>query len=248
MAQAVTPQEGNPSRPREIPWWAQPVATVVVLGGFSLYAIWEAFTHSSGRYENYLSPFFSPDVHSWGIRVLPALYVLWVPLLFRATCYYYRKAYYRSFFWDPPACALPDGKQNYRGETRLPFIINNLHRYFLFLSFVVLAFLWKDAIDAFFFRGGFGVGLGSIIMLVDVALLTVYSLSCHALRHLVGGRLNCFSCSRGAMVRYTLWKRISEWNQRHAMWAWLSLFSVWGTDLYIRLLITGAIHDPRFIR
>ena len=34
----------------------------------------------------------------------PALLVLPFPLTFRLTCYYYRKAYYRAFFWSPPAC------------------------------------------------------------------------------------------------------------------------------------------------
>ncbi len=38
-----------------------------------------------------------------GFVTAPML-VLWIPLGFRATCYYYRKAYYRAFFFDPPAC------------------------------------------------------------------------------------------------------------------------------------------------
>jgi hypothetical protein len=238
----VTPAAG----PREWPWWLQPLYTVVALGLFSLYAIWEAFFHNSGRYHNYLSPFFSPDVHSLGIRVLPALYVLWVPLLFRATCYYYRKAIYRSFFWDPPACAVaePAGRR-YNGETRFPFNLGNYHRFFLYLAIIVLIFLWKDAIQAFIFPNGFGVGLGSLLMLVNVVLLSVYTLSCHAFRHLVGGNLDCFSCGRHPLARYRLWRIVSAWNRNHSVWAWVSMFSVWATDLYIRLLIMGVIHDVR---
>jgi len=34
-------------------------------------------------------------------------------------------------------------------------------------------------------------------------------------------------------------------NVRHELWAWTSMFTVWGVDLYIRLLITGTIpHGP----
>jgi hypothetical protein len=247
LAQATEPASNHPARRREAPWWLQPTYTVVALGLFSLYAIWEAFFHNTGRYENYLSPFFSPDVRTIGIRVLPALFVLWVPLLFRGTCYYYRKSIYRSFLWDPPACAIPERTgRRYNGETRFPFNLMNLHRFFLYLAIIVLIFLWKDAIDAFFFpKTGFGVGVGSLLMLLNVVLLSLYTFSCHAFRHLVGGNLNCFSCERNPRTRYRLWRIVSNWNRNHSVWAWVSMFSVWATDLYIRLLIMGVIHDVR---
>ena len=38
----------------------------------------------------------------------PALLILIFPASFRLTCYYYRKAYYRSFAATPPACAVED--------------------------------------------------------------------------------------------------------------------------------------------
>ena len=38
----------------------------------------------------------------------PALLILVFPLGFRMTCYYYRKAYYRSFWLSPPACAVAE--------------------------------------------------------------------------------------------------------------------------------------------
>lgn len=253
MAQATHAMEPRTANRRkktwEWPWWAQPAATVTALSLFSLYAMWEVFFQTTGRYQNYLSPLFSPDLHAMlGIRLFPALYIVWAPLLFRATCYYYRKAYYRSFFGDPPACAMPERprKREYTGETRLPFILNNLHRFFLYVAIIVLAFLWKDAIEAFFFPGGFGVGLGSVIMLANVILLTAYTFSCHALRHLVGGNLDCFSCGRNPVFRYGLWRTVTKWNENHAVYAWLSLFSVWFTAVYIRLLIVGVFHDVRF--
>ena len=72
-------------------------------------------------------------VGSWW-PLSPALLVLPFPLGFRLTCYYYRKAYYRSFWWAPPACAVPDARPRYTGETRFPLILQNIHRYFFYLA------------------------------------------------------------------------------------------------------------------
>ena len=170
---------------------------------------------------------------------------MWVPAGFRATCYYYRKAYFRSFFRDPVSCMIPESRAQYAGETAFPFILNNLHRYMLYLAIIVLAFLWRDTFDAFFFNGQFGVHLGSLLFLVNVLLLSGYTFGCHALRHLVGGNLDCFSCARGGRVRYRFWQWVNPLNHRHAFWAWASLFSVSFVDIYIRLLLAGAITDPR---
>ena len=82
-------------------------------------------------------------------------------------------------------------------ETAFPFILQNLHRYFLYLAFIPLFFLWVDAVAVA--RAGRPApdrARASCILFVNAALLTGYSLSCHSLRHLVGGRLDCFSCSR----------------------------------------------------
>ena len=83
----------------------------------------------------------------------------------------------------------------YRGETSFPFILQNVHRYFFYLAILFLCFLWYDAVRAFFFTEGFGIGVGSLVMLVNIVLLTTYTFSCHSLRHLVGGKLDCFSCT-----------------------------------------------------
>ncbi len=114
------------------PWWLQPVLVVVVLTCFSIYAIWAAL-QGRGYSAPYLSPFYSPQLP--GIGFIPGTFIVLIfPLGFRATCYYYRKAYHRSFFWDPPACARPElrkSTRSYRGEQIFPWILNNLHRYFL---------------------------------------------------------------------------------------------------------------------
>src|SRR6266498_4099616 len=99
------------------------------------------------------------------LPISPAILVLWAPGGFRVTCYYYRKSYYRSLLGRPPACAVRDMSKKYKGETRFPFVLQNLHRYFFWLATIFLVFLWWDAVKAFRFRGGgFGIGIGSLVL------------------------------------------------------------------------------------
>jgi hypothetical protein len=230
-------------------WWLEILPVIVVLGGFGVYATLRAFEGKFYEWGPYLSPFYSPLIdpqhHWWPLS--PALLILAGPLGFRATCYYYRKAYYRAFFADPPACSVGEFRRSYRGETSFPFILQNLHRYFLYLAVLFLFFLWKDAILAFRFDGHFGVGVGTLVLLTNVILLTTYTLSCHSLRHLAGGKLDCFSCTAFGKSRYKAWRGITSLNERHMLFAWLSLFSVGLADLYVRLVSSGAIHDVRLI-
>ena len=236
MAQAI----------RQMPWWLSPLLVVVALGGFSVYAFWAAL-QGYGEFENYLSPFYSPKLPSPWRWLSPAFLILWIPFGFRATCYYYRKAYYRSFFWDPPACAIKEMRaEKYSGETAF-FVINNIHRYFLYGAIVVLGCLWYDAVQAFTFNGRFGMRLGSLIFLVNVVLLSLYTFSCHSLRHLIGGNLDCYSCVAAGAARHKTWRWVSVLNERHVLWAWLSLFSVMAVDVYMRLLMAGLISDVRFL-
>ena len=178
----------------------------------------------------------------------PALLILGGPLGFRATCYYYRKAYYRAFFLDPPACAVGEGRAHrYRGETAFPLILQNLHRYFLYIALIFLIILWYDAFHAFRFNGRFGIGVGSLVLLANIVLLSLYTFSCHSLRHIVGGKVDCFSCVAFGGARHGAWQRLSFLNEHHMLFAWLSLFSVGLTDFYIRCLATGLIRDIRLI-
>jgi len=231
-------------------WWVELLPVVTVLSAFGIYATWRAFEGKFYEWGPYLSPFYSPLIdpqhHWWPLS--PAILILGGPLGFRATCYYYRKAYYRAFFLDPPACSVGEpGKRAYRGETAFPFILQNAHRYFFYLSVVFLVFLWHDAVRAFFFPDGFGVGVGTAIMVVNIILLTTYVFSCHSLRHLAGGKLDCFSCTAFGPPRHTAWRWVSVLNERHMLWAWLSLFSVGLTDLYIRSVSAGLIKDFRLL-
>jgi hypothetical protein len=236
-------------------WWLEILPVLILLGGFGVYATLRAFEGKYFSWGPYLSPFYSPLIdpgHRWW-KFSPALLILAGPLGFRTTCYYYRKAYYRAFFLDPPACAVGEsGKRNYKGETSFPFILQNIHRYFLYLAVLFLVFLWYDAYHAFFFIGRlrseeFGVGLGSLIMLANVTLLTLYTFSCHSLRHLAGGKLDCFSCSTFGPPRHTAWSWLSRLNERHMLFAWASLISVGFTDFYIRMLAAHIFTDLRVL-
>jgi len=242
-------------------WWLLPATVVVVLGAFIVYSTWAAFQNAHYFAAPYLSPFYSPCLsksclHStfgYGLPdvsvpiigiVSPAFLILWGPGLFRLTCYYYRKAYYRSFWLAPPACGVRDAHGSYSGESRFPAILQNLHRYAWYVAVIFIVLLTWDAILAFRFPNGFGIGVGTIIMWINVLFLAGYTFSCHSCRHLCGGSVNVFSKSP---ARYGLWRFITRLNERHPLYAWLSLFSVGLTDLYIRLVSMGVIRDLRIL-
>ncbi|HET6260839.1 MAG TPA: succinate dehydrogenase, partial [Chloroflexia bacterium] len=183
-----------------------------------------------------------------GWTISPAIYILIFPLSFRLTCYYYRLAYYRAFFWDPPACAVPEPleRRHYSGERQFPFILQNIHRYALYAALVFIVILAIDAIKGFFFEHGFGVGVGSLVLTINVILISLYTFSCHSFRHLTGGSVNCYSCTLASRTRHGMWKQISFLNARHSLYAWASLVWVAFTDLYIRSVAAGWITDFRF--
>jgi hypothetical protein len=245
-------------------WWVQPLIVFIILGSFLVYATWAAFQNNYFAWGNYLSPFYSPllfsdSPHAWihGARpswlpaflpFSPALLILPFPAGFRLTCYYYRGAYYKSFWADPPNCAVGEPRKGYRGEKTLPLVVQNIHRYFLYAALVFLVILAGDAYKAMWFvdsstgRESFGIGLGTIVLIVNVILLGGYTLGCHSLRHLVGGYLDQLS---RAPVRKKTYDCVSCLNRGHMRWAWLSLFWVAFSDIYIRLLAMGIWHDVR---
>ena len=231
-------------------WWVDAIPVIVVLTAFGIYATLRAFEGRFYDWGPYLSPFYSPliDSHHHWWPLSPALLILPFPLAFRLTCYYYRKAYYRAFFLDPPACAVGEPlHRKYSGENRFPLVLQNIHRYGLFSSLILLIFLWHDAIVAFWYEGHFFIGVGTLVLLVNVILLSVYAFSCHSWRHLIGGKLDCFSCSAFNRARHGMWKKTSFLNERHMLFAWVSLLSVGLADLYIRLVASGVIKDFRIL-
>lgn len=244
-------------------WWLTPLAVLVGFGAFIVYSTWAAFQGEHYTFGNYLSPFYSPELfgdshHAWfgpkpgwwpgWLPFSPAFLILWAPGGFRFTCYYYRGAYYKAFWADPPSCAVGEPRKSYLGERSFPLVLQNVHRYFLYLALVFIVLLSYDAWRAFWFvdpatgAEQIGVGVGTLVLTANVFLLGSYTLGCHSLRHLVGGGLDLISKSP---LRARAYRGVSCLNRRHMMWAWLSLFSVGFSDLYVRLCSMGIWTDWR---
>lgn len=236
-------------------WWVQPLLVFLGLGGFIVYTTWAALQGQHYRFGPYLSPFYSPELlgassHAWfgampkwmPAWVTAAVIILWAPAGFRVTCYYYRGAYYKAFWADPPACAVGEPRKKYLGERSFPLILQNIHRYFLYVALLFLFLLGHDVWDAFWFDGHFGIGVGTLVLLTNLVLLTCYTLGCHSFRHLVGGFRDRLS---RAPVRKRAYDCVSCLNRRHMIFAWCSLFMVAFCDLYIRLCSMGVWTDWR---
>lgn len=237
-------------------WWMQPLVTFLALTAFVAYSAWRVFMGQYYVAEPYVSLFYSPCLavdcqegawpggpfaFSW---LSPSLLIAWIPLTFRFSCYYYRKAYFRSFWMSPPACAVAEPHGKYTGERKLPLILNNLHRYTFYLALFLNVMLTVDAIAAFRKpEGGWGyIGLGTLILCANAAALWFYTLSCHSCRNTVGGRITHFSKHP---VRYKMWTFVSRINQHHMKWAWISLCTVVLADFYVYLLASGTLSlDP----
>jgi hypothetical protein len=243
-------------------WWLQPLVTFVLLGGFVVYATWAAFQNAHYTYGPYLSPFYSPEIFGdspnawfgpkpgWWPSLLPfspALIILPFPGLFRVTCYYYRGAYYKAFWADPPNCAVGEPRKSYLGERYFPLILQNIHRYFMYIALLFLVFLAHDVWKALWWDDGaggvqFGMGIGTLVLAVNVVLLSCYTLGCHSVRHVVGGFLDQMSKHPVKKKAYDCSSCLNRW---HMKWAWMSLFGVAFADVYVRLCSMGIIHDVR---
>src|SRR5712671_2022903 len=192
-------------------WWVKPLLVFLGLSAFVVYSTWAAFQGDHYRYGNYLSPMYSPELfgdpaHAWfgprpgwwpGWLVFsPAFLILWAPAGFRFTCYYYRGAYYKSFWADPPACAVGEPRKSYLGERFFPLIMQNAHRYFLYVAMIFLLFLVHDVWKALWFTDAatgkttFGIAVGTLVLAANVVFLSGYTFGCHSLRHLAGGFLD----------------------------------------------------------
>jgi hypothetical protein len=268
QAQMVGPAKagGLGATERKDQWWIGPLATGLGLGGFVIYATLRALFNSYyhlGRgtdvlpeHAYLLSPLYSPlfALPAWLSWLSPAFLILWAPGGFRVTCYYYRKAYYRAFFLDPVGCAVGEPGQfcglrrgrEYKGETKL-LLFQNLHRYFLYFALIFLVILTIDVIHSCLWPDGFGVSVGTLVLALSTALLTLYTVSCHSFRHLVGGRIDSFSRASLGKLRYALWMRASAANEHHMLWAWASLFAVGFADFYVWMAASGTITDIRLI-
>ena len=260
----IVPREFGETRRRDW-WWVEPMIVFTVFGGFVVYATWAAFQNAHYTYGPYLSPFYSPELWGSSHHALfgpkpdwwpalapfsPALLILPFPGLFRFTCYYYRGAYYKAFWMDPVSCTVGEPRHSYWGERTLPLILQNVHRYFAYIACIFLLILSYDVWLALWFTNPatgqqeFGVGVGTLVLAVNVVLLSCYTLGCHSIRHMFGGRKDAISKSALSSACYNC---SSALNYKHQLFAWCSLFCVAFCDVYVRLCSMGIWHDVRFL-
>ena len=273
MAKTPLPLPQNLPKPRGFgrtnrtdTWWLQPLVVFLGLSTFIVYSTWAAFQGVNYFYDgggaSYLSPFYSPVIfgaegHAWfgakpdmwptWLPFSPALLILWAPGGFRFTCYYYRGAYYKAFMSDPTNCSVGEPRSCYRGENSLPLVLQNIHRYFMYIAVLFIGILAYDAWLGMWFQDAsgvehFGIGVGTIVLTINVILLGGYTFGCHALRHLIGGRFKELSKHKTHKKAYEC---VSCLNKKHMLFAWMSLLWVGFTDLYVRLCSTGVWTDWR---
>jgi hypothetical protein len=250
-------------------WWLQSAVTFLVFSGFIVYSTWAGYSNANYEWGPYLSPMYSPllfgpSPHSWFggpaqpswwpsfLHYSAAVLILIFPLSFRLTCYYYRGAYYKAFWADPPGCSVGEPRKKYLGERTFPLVI---HRYTLYFALIFIAILGYDAWIAMWWPVGtnvltpgaprqFGLGVGTIILTANVVFIALYTLGCHSLRHLTGGVRDAMA---GRPVTQTAYRCVSCLNRWHMKWAWISLVWVGFTDLYIRMLAMGVWTDYRLL-
>jgi hypothetical protein len=244
-----------PETARKDAWWVQPLVVFLILSGFLVYTGWAALQNAHYRFGPYLSPLYSPEFGrpgwwpSW-FPFCPALLILPFPGLFRLTCYYYRGSYYKAFWADPPACTVGEPRKRYRGERWFPLILQNVHRYFMYIALIFLVILSYDVWKALWWpdsvTGGehLGIGVGTLVLAANVVCLSGYTFGCHSLRHLAGGFRDQFSRKRAFAMPYAC---VSCFNRAHHRWAWVSLVMVAFADVYVRLCSMGIWHDLRIL-
>ena len=243
-------------------WWIQPTAIFICLVVFIGYSTWAALQGSHYTYGPYPSPFYSPELfgdspHAWfgpepawwpgWLPFSPAFLILWAPGGFRFTCYYYRGTYYKAMWADPPNCSVGESRSSYLGERHFPLILQNVHRFFLYLALPFLVILAYDVWKGMWFSdasGGvtFGIGIGTLVLALNVVLLGSYTFGCHSFRHLIGGVLDRMS---ERPLRKKTYDCSTCLNRVHEQIAWSSLVTVAFADLYIRLCSMGIWHDVR---
>jgi hypothetical protein len=116
----------------------------------------------------------------------------------------------------------------------------------MYLALIFIILLASDAVRSLWYTDpatgttSFGIGVGTIVLTINVCLLGSYTFGCHSLRHLIGGSKDTLSQSSICHKAYSC---VSCFNRKHMLFAWLSLFWVGFSDVYVRLCAMGIWHD-----
>jgi hypothetical protein len=209
--------------------------------GLLAVGFWALIKFPVPQFAGYIDPFYSPTV-----LIVP------LPGAFRLTCYAYRKDYHRHLFKHPLGCANPErgdsASRHYTGEKNAVFQLENFHRYFLYAGLAILPFFYYDFYTSLVYSGSFVLRLGSLILLANALLLTAWTFSCHAFRHIVGGNIDCYSCVFAGSARKRIYDKQSWLNSHHEALAWVSLLTIFFADLYLRGLAAGLPIDFTLLR
>ena len=202
---------------------------------------WALTAFPVAQIAGYVDPFYSPT-----ILIVP------LPGAFRLTCYAYRKDYHRHLFEHPLGCSNADrgdsAARKYTGERNAVFQLENLHRYFMYAGLAILPFFYYDFAYSLVYSGSFVLRIGSLLLLANALLLTAWTFSCHAVRHIVGGNIDCYSCVAAGGARKAVYDKQSWLNSHHEALAWISLLTIIFTDLYLRGLTAGLPIDHTLLR
>jgi hypothetical protein len=202
--------------------------------------IWALITYPIVEFKGYVDPFYSPTV-----LIAP------LPGLFRLTCYAYRKDYHRHVFHHPLGCDEDERGENhnrpYTGERNAILQIENFHRYLLYAAIPILPFFYYDFLHSLTYSGSILLRLGSFVLLANALMLTSWTISCHSFRHLIGGNLDSYSHASAGKFRKKLFDLQSRLNAHHEALAWISLFTIFFADMYLRALSAGLPFDLRII-
>jgi hypothetical protein len=259
MSQGITlplpMKKGFGATDRVDKWWIEPFWMATALALAMVYTALRVLVWDGGiHYDDHrvTSPIFSPDIlHMLHISNHPgwmnsAMLILWIPFGFRGTCYYMRRVYHRTFFQNPTGCMVAKPELNYsigyKGERGL-FVINNIHRYMLYLAIIILSIKFYDVVLTTDFGGGTrGISIGTLILGIESFLLFMYVSSCHSFRHIFGGGMDRW---RGGIsgVFGSIYRSVSKVNVHHSFWFWTSLAMVFLGDLFVIAVSENIISD-----
>ncbi len=118
----------------------------------------------------------------------------------------------------------------------------------MYAGIAILPFFYYDFFHSLLFTVSFALRVGSVVLLANALLLTAWTLSCHALRHVLGGNIDCFSCVAAGGLRKNVYDKQSWLNTHHEALAWISLLTIFFADLYLRGVAAGLPLDTTLLR